>query len=324
MPKISIVIATLGRPQTLARTLDRLERQRCDTRDFEVVVVSDAAEDDVDAVSASVASRPYEVRHLLASAPGVSAARNHGWAAAHSRLVLFIGDDMLPQKDLVAEHLRWHERHPGEEDSVLGHVRWARELRVSAFMRWLEQGIQFDYPSIRGTEAGWWHFYAANSSLKVSRLELSGGFDENFRFGYEELDLAHRMHAIGLRVRYNAAAAVEHLHPATIEGWRVRMRTVAIAEHQFVAKHPEVEPYFHDMFVHALSLPQARGRGAALAALVPRRVPFLGERVWRSADAFFAQQLAPAFMETWVTRDAWSRSPVPELPRRPSSPGSSP
>jgi glycosyltransferase involved in cell wall biosynthesis len=299
VPKISIVIATLGRPLVLARTLERLERQTRAPEDFEVIVVSDAADEDVRAVSASLAVRPYATRHFVASVPGVSAARNRGWPEARARLVLFIGDDMLPQPALVAEHLCWHERHAEEQVSVLGRVRWAHELRITPFMRWLEQGIQFDYGSIRGTEAGWWHFYAANASLKRSRLELAGGFDESFRFGYEELDLAHRLNAIGLRLLYNPAAVVEHLHPATIDAWRARMRTVAVAERQFVAKHPDVKPYFHEIFANAGRLPPARGRGARLASIIPRRVPIIGERVWRSADAFFAQALAPDFLQAW-------------------------
>jgi GT2 family glycosyltransferase len=297
--RISIVIATLGRPALLARTLDRLERQASARHEFEVVVASDAAEEDVDAVARTAAARPYPVRHVVAETPGVSAARNRGWRAADAPLILFIGDDMLPGRTLVSEHLRTHERNPAEEFAVLGHVRWARDLRVTAFMRWLERGIQFDYPSISGAEAGWWHFYAANGSLKRSRLELTGGFDESFRFGYEELDLAIRMREIGLRVLYNRRAMVEHLHPTTIDSWRERMRTVATAERQFVNKHPHVDPYFMRMFEAAAAQPRAHGRGARLAALVPRRWPLVGERVWQSADAYFAQQLAPAFLTAW-------------------------
>ena len=46
--------------------------------------------------------------------------------------------------------------------AVLGHVRWAREVRVTPFMHWLDHGVQFDYPAIDGTEAGWGRFYGAN------------------------------------------------------------------------------------------------------------------------------------------------------------------
>ena len=43
------------------------------------------------------------------------------------------------------EHLSWHARYPQREVGVLGLVRWADELRVTPFMRWLERGVHFDF-----------------------------------------------------------------------------------------------------------------------------------------------------------------------------------
>ena len=296
---LTVVIATLGRPAILARTLSRLEGQANADSDFEVVVASDAAESDLSSVRQAIANRPYPVRHVAGKRPGVSATRNAGWRAATTDLVLFIGDDMLPNKNLVAEHLRLHERHPEPEVAGLGLVRWARELRTTAFMVWLDHGIQFDYPSIRNRGPAWWHLYAANASLERSRLELIGGFDEDFRFGYEELDLARRLDEIGLRVIYEPKAVVEHLHPPTMESWRSRMRIVARAERQFIAKHPGTTPYFLELFEEAMTWPPARGRMRRLIPWIPRRFPVLGPRAWGSADAYFRQQLAPAFLEQW-------------------------
>ena len=34
---------------------------------------------------------------------------------------------------------------------MLGHVSWRREVRVTPFMRWLDHGIQFDYPASTGS-----------------------------------------------------------------------------------------------------------------------------------------------------------------------------
>ena len=39
------------------------------------------------------------------------------------------------------------------------------ELKLTPFMRWLDEGVQFDYGSIVGTEAAWAHLYGANSSV---------------------------------------------------------------------------------------------------------------------------------------------------------------
>lgn len=305
-PRLSVVIPTRDRPDVLRRCLERLERQDADR--FEVVVVSDRDEAEPHATVAAIGRRAYPVRHLVGSGPGASGARNAGWRAAVAPVVLFLGDDVLASKRLVGEHLRTHDEHPAREVAVLGRVDWARELRVTAFMRWLERGVQFDYDSIDGEEAGWGRFYTANASVKRELLEAVGGFDEHFPYLYEDLDLAKRMAAHGLRLLYRQRAHGEHLHAITLDSYRERMRVIAKMERRFVAKHPDAEPYFRDLFVRAAERPPARGRGARLAAVVPRSLPWLGPRVWASADAFFAQQLAPSFLTAWDEAGAQSRN----------------
>jgi hypothetical protein len=107
------------------------------------------------------------------------------------------------------------------------------------------------------------------------------------------------MHADGFRLLYNRAAVAEHLHPMDIEMWMRRVARIAVSERAFVRMHPEVRPYFHDMFSQAARAAPARGRGARLARFVPQSVPVLGERVWRSADSVYRQALAPPFLEAW-------------------------
>jgi GT2 family glycosyltransferase len=297
--RLSVVVPTLGRPRLLRELLDRLGRQ--DAGGFEVVVAADAAEPDPAAVQAAVADRPYPARAVSAEAPGVSAARNAGWRAAAGELILFLGDDMLPADGrLIAAHLAGHERTPGAEVAVLGRVDWPRRPRPGALARWLDRGIQFDFRGLRdGEDAGWGRFWAANLSLARELLERSGGFDESYRFGYEELELAARLRPEGLRVLHAADARVQHHHPPTLEAWRVRMAEVAVAERRIVAAHPEVAPHFHDLLAPAAAIPPGRGWSARLAAVVPERAPWLGPRVWKRADLWFRQQLAPAFMAAW-------------------------
>ena len=302
MTRLSVVIPTYRRPDALPRTLEALARQTTGAGAFEVIVVCDADNDDPERVAEQVAAdeRPYAARLLHRHAPGVSAARNDGWRAAQAPLVMFLGDDILAAPDLLAEHLAWHERHPDQGVGVLGHVRWADELKVTAFMRWLEQGTQFDYAGIEGEEAAWAHLYTSNVSLKRSLLELGGGFDEErFPFLYEDLDLGYRLARHGLRLLYNAKARAEHLHASTLEQWRRRMAETARAERRFVAAHSELTPWFRDLMAEAASRPPSRGRAAQLVRWVPPKTPYLGRRVWSRADTYYRQQLAPDFLRAW-------------------------
>jgi len=320
MPELSILIPTLGRPRLLGRVLDRLEDQTAGSRAFEVIVAADAKERELGSLDRAVAGRSYPARRLQATRPGASAARNAAWRAAAGRVVLFLDDDILPERQLVAEHLDWHRRSPAAEVGVLGRVRWADELRVTPFMRWLEDGIQFDYPNIEGIEAGWGRFYTANASVKRCLLERVGGFEEEkLPFGYEDLDLALRMREHGFRLLYNRAAVAEHLHPMDLEFWKRRVARIAISERRFVEMHPEVPPYFFDLFSHAASAPPAKGRGARVARFVPKSFPLLGPWVWQSADAVYRQALAGPFLEAWHGDDASSADAPADL-----SPGASP
>jgi GT2 family glycosyltransferase len=321
-PELSVVLSTLGMYDVLRRVLDGYSRQDAPSGAFELIVVTDQADPDPDAVDAAIGERTYPVRRITGHAPGLSANRNSGRRAARAPLVMFTDNDTIPTPSLVSEHLAWHHRHPETEVAVLGHVRWAPELEVTTFMRWLDHGIQFDYPNIHGIEAGWGRFYGANSSLKRSFIERVGDFDEErLPYGYEDLEWAYRASKLGFRLLYNRRAVVDHLRPMTLEFWKKRVRRAAVAERQFVTIHPELRPWYHGMFTHALRQPPARGRGIGLARYVPRRAPWLGKRIWSSVDLAYKQALAPHFLEAWEEAGRGETGPVaPDLSERAAEP----
>ncbi len=314
-PELSVVVSTLGNYAVLQRVLDGYSRQDAPPGSFELIVVADRADPQPEEIDAAIGTRPYPVRRIRGAVPGLSANRNAGWDAAAAPVVLFTDNDTIPVRRLVSEHLEWHRREPAEEVAVIGHVRWARELRVTAFMRWLERGIQFDFGTVNGTEAGWGHLYGANASIKRGLLERVGGFDaQRLPYGYEDLEWAYRASKVGLRVLYNRRAVVDHLRrDMTLAFWQRRMRRVAAAERRFVQMHPEIEPWFHRMFTAAGGEPATRGRGARLAPFVPPWVPWLGPKTWAAADRHWKQALAPYFLEAWEAAAADTGEGGPDL-----------
>jgi GT2 family glycosyltransferase len=300
-PRLTVVIPVLGRYEMLKRVLSHLSRQTIDPALTETIVASDAAEPDPSQIDRVVHAFAGRTRHIRAPFPGASSARDVGWREARSELVLFLDSDVLPNPHLIAEHLAWHDRHPEREASVLGPVPWARELRVTDFMRWLDRsGLQFNAHTIRGDEGGWGHFITANISVKRRLLDLVDGFDvERFPFHYEDLEIAYRMREHGLRVLLNRAAWGEHLRAVTLEQYRSRVAGIAPAEWRFVRLHPDVEPFFFDLFSAAEALPRARGRLRHLLRFASQSTPLIGRRVWLSADHYYRQQLAPSFLHAW-------------------------
>jgi GT2 family glycosyltransferase len=237
---------------------------------------------------------------LRAARPGASAARNLGWRTAQAPLILFLDDDIVPTPGLVARHLDRNRRDPAVEVGVLGAVRWSPRVKVTAFMRWLETGVQFDYSTIDSVDAEWQRFYSCNASVKRELLDRVGGFDEErFPFGYEDLELARRMSEHGFRLRFAEAAIGEHLKTETLESWRLKLVRIAPAERRFTELYPGEYAYFYERFRVAAEQPIARGRSGSLARVVPRNVPWLGRFVWRSYDLVCCQSLAPDFMAAW-------------------------
>lgn len=299
MPDLTVVIPTLNRSQTLPRTLRALAGSAAG-HDVEAIVASDALDREPGAAQQALAESGLAGRHVIADLPGASAARNAGVAAGSAPVVLFVDDDVLASDALIAEHLGWHARMPEPETGVLGRLVWAREIRVTPFMRWLEQGFHFDYGSIDGDQAGWGHFYTANVSVKREMFDRVGGFDaEQMPFHYEDLDLGLRMSREGFDLRYNDAALAEHLHAPDLDSWRERLRAVAVAERRFCATHPEAVPYLYDRFAEAIEQPPARGRSARLARAIGPGFPLVGSRLWRIVDLYYRQQAAPVFMAAW-------------------------
>ncbi len=301
-PRLAVVIPTLGRLEKLELALERLARHGADGT--EVIVVSDALDPAPARTAGAVTvGAPAGWRHLRAERPGASAARNAGWRASTAEVILFVDDDILADPDLVAAHVAAHAAEPDERTGVLGDVRWASWLRVTPFMRWLDDGgLQFDFAGLRdGDDVGWGRMYTANLSLKRGLLERLGGFDEEaFPYLYEDLDLARRARdSGGLVVRYRRAASAEHLGASTLDDWLGRVERLAAAERAFVARYPDVAPHFHEIFTRAAVRAPARGRGRRLARVVPRGAPLVGARVWASAEASFAQTLAPPFLAAW-------------------------
>jgi GT2 family glycosyltransferase len=327
-PRLSVVLSTLGNYAVLAKVLDGYGHQDAPHGSFEVLVVSDKAEPDPAAVDRAIGTRAYPIRKLTGQIAGLAANRNAGWQAARAPIVLFTDNDTIPVRRLVSEHLASHAAHPEREAAVAGHVRWARGIKVTPFMKWLDRGVQFDYGSLSGDAGTWAHLYGANSSIKRAMLELVGGYDEvRLPYLYEDLDWGYRAREHGLRVIYNRRAIVDHWRPMTVEVWQQRAPMLAATEWRFSELHPDFEPWFYAMFSDAARRAPAGRRARQFASFVPRWVPWLGPLVWERASLQWRQQIAPRFLEAWEKAVAGEGSVQPDvealLAERASQPGGS-
>lgn len=277
-PYLSVVIPTWNRLDMLLRVLDALDAQQA-APDFEIVVVDDGSKD------ATRQTLEEKVANRLATAPritfrsqpnsGPGRARNEGVRLATGRFVVFIGDDTAPEPQFLAEHARIH-RESGDDPMLacLGYTGWPGGARVTAFMDYInDYGLQFGYKLIEdGAVVPFNFFYTSNISIDRGVL-TAHPFDTTFpAAAWEDIELAYRLDALGLKIRYNARAVTRHYHPMTIDSFAKRQYTVGKSGAIFFEKHPELG--------HFLGVYELQSRTLAdepqLARL--RRKARLGER----------------------------------------------
>lgn len=100
-PRLSIVICTYNRMDSLAETLESLRHQTAAAGDFEILVVDNNSPDDTRSVVERFAASGLPVRHLLERSQGLNFARNTGFRAAAADWVMYLDDDVRAHVDLV-------------------------------------------------------------------------------------------------------------------------------------------------------------------------------------------------------------------------------
>lgn len=288
---LSVILPTRDRWPILRRTLDGLARQTAPG--FEVIVVVDGTDDTPpDLPGITVITKEHG---------GPAAARNTGAEATDRALVLFLGDDMVPTPELVARHLERHRRDPAATTAVIGHVEWHPDIADSRLLRWLDwSGTQFEFQSITGDQAGYGHFYSCNVSLKRDLLAAAGGFDEDFVYYYEDLDLGQRLADAGMQLLYERDAVAQHLHSYTWEDIVRRFEGIARGERMMIEKHPGFTPYFRERTTAAERQPRRSRLWTWAADLLPASTGRLRTAARRRANTWYYQQLAPAFSNAWA------------------------
>ncbi len=254
----SVVIPTFRRSGTLLCVLEALSRQTAPP-EFEVVVVDDGSGDDTRERLA--AYRPaYPFRFFSQENAGPASARNRGVREAGGRILLFLGDDTVPEAALLSVHARTHAEARPYPVAVLGYTTWPQDRKVSPFLHHInEYGLQFGFGLIEDPESVPFNFfYTSNVSLPRQLLLEVGLFDTSFpHAAWEDIEVAYRLMQRGMRMLYRPAAVARHHHEITFASFRRRQEKAGEAAAIFYAKHPELGDF--------LAVPQARA--------LPERVP---------------------------------------------------
>jgi glycosyltransferase involved in cell wall biosynthesis len=236
-PRISVVIPTYNRLDTLRYVIPALLAQDVPAEQFEIIVADSLSNDGTAEYLAGIAATAAHVRHLPGPYTGRASARNAGIAAATAPLVLFTDADIIAARDLVGRHLARHAR-PGGPRAVVG-----LEVQVDSYEEYRRKSAQPSprdelHPRSRKT-LDWLYFLTGNASAPRAELDRVGRFDETFTgYGHEDLELGYRLKHAGVALEYEPLAVNYHWHPVPFDQQQGRMELAGKSTVRFYRKHP--------------------------------------------------------------------------------------
>ncbi len=201
MRDISLILATVGRTETLHRLVDSLAAQTL--HGFELIVVDQNSDDRLQPVLQRARSLGLTLRHLRHSPPNLALARNTGIAAAGGRWLGFPDDDC------------WYEPHTLER-MLLRTLRRDRPQGIVG--HWVEQDPAHPPGALSWERSSRFRDLPVSSiSLFFSRelLQQVGGFDGRLGVGQwfgagEETDIVLRALRCGALIAYEPEVRVHH------------------------------------------------------------------------------------------------------------------
>lgn len=231
---ISVIIPTYNNKHVLYAHLEKYANQTA--REFEVIVVNDGGEYiEFDAPN-------IRVINILENR-GPAVARNTGAKQATGDVVLFVGDDCFPQRDLILRHQIHHYYNPGV--ALQGYTPFHPDVMDTRFMQWLDRsGMQAAWQNLRD-DKGWktnaeGFLLTTNFSIRRSDFLNFGGFPEEFpTAAWEDVAFGHELRKQGYKTVFDPTAINLHYHKHTLESFMERQRKEGRSRVHLATRFPE-------------------------------------------------------------------------------------
>lgn len=244
MIDISVIIPTLNRLEILKKSLVAWERLNKFTKyKYELIYVDGCSEDDTVKFLKKNKSLPIKVIEKIPN--GVSSQRNVGICASSGKRILFTGDDIFPEKNLLDLHIEIGKKI-GLQNALLGNIEWHSDLKNNYLNKHItEIGCeQFDFTHLKPNSfTNFQHFYTSNVSLDRATLYQENiFFNEEFTLpNYEDIELAYRLEKKGLRIFYSPRIQSYHYHPYNLDGFCRRQYIAGKMSIVFKTLHPDAD-----------------------------------------------------------------------------------
>ena len=244
LQRLSVVIPSLNRAETLARTIDRIQQQTVSRETYEVLVINNNSTDHTQSVLSQKVALYPNLRAFTQAKPGAAATRNVGIQEAAGDLILFIDDDIFADQGLIENHLNYHEKN--DNASVIGKVVYPWEQSTDPFLRYLRhRGIFEPYDLNSSLPIDFSYYHTGNASTSRKMLLEVGGFDEEFwKYGMEDIELGYRLERKGCRNVAGPLAKASHEYFPTCRQFVDRCVQAGFSLGKLVDLHPELQTRF--------------------------------------------------------------------------------
>jgi len=202
MPVLSIIIPTWKRDEIFAQTITAAIAAVKDI-DAEIIVINDFSEKPIVIDNDKVTVVNNRGR-------GVTVARNYGARLAKAKLILFVDNDIVINKDNIIKTLALHEQY----SHVLANSNWVypdvilKRINDSSFGRilisWRLNSFKNRYEGFNGPWSesifeGIYPFAAFYFSIEKEDYLATGGLNENIIVGGEEEGFANELKKLGIK-----------------------------------------------------------------------------------------------------------------------------
>ncbi|HSW49053.1 MAG TPA: glycosyltransferase family 2 protein [Bryobacteraceae bacterium] len=206
-PVFSIVVPTYNRPRRLAGFLESLTRLDYRRDGFEVVLVDDGSEADLEPVAAAFRDR-LNIVFLRQSHGGVARGRHAGATAARGKYLAFTDDDCMPSPGWLAELERTLEATP----SCMAGGRTENALPRNLFSTASQVLITYLYERFNADPRDALFFAGNNVAMPRDLYHRIGGLDVTWPMCGEDRDLCARWRSEAYPMIFAPQAVVHHAH----------------------------------------------------------------------------------------------------------------
>lgn len=208
MPRISVIIPTYSRSASLASCLDSLTRQDYPRENFEVIVVDDGGQVDLEPIIESVASR-LNINLVRQKNTGPAGARNTGVANATGEYIAFLDDDCALSENwlsIITQYLQ-------HDSTRMYGGRTINALETNLYSAASQAMIDFLYGYYNAVPEKARFLASNNMAMARELFDAAGGFDSSFPGACgEDRELCDRWLYLGHPISYVPEPLIFHYH----------------------------------------------------------------------------------------------------------------